>query len=159
MRKSIKIGLNFGLTSGVITTLGLVVGLSSGTNSKLAIIAGIFTIAVADAFSDALGIHISQESANISSFKEVWIATLSTFFFKFVFALTFIIPVLFLSLNDAVLISIVWGSFLIITASYLIAKETKQKPLHVILEHLSISIIVIVIAHYLGVLINNVFLA
>ena len=47
MRLSLKIGFSFGLTSGVITTLGLMVGLHSGTNSKLAVMGGILTIAIA----------------------------------------------------------------------------------------------------------------
>jgi VIT1/CCC1 family predicted Fe2+/Mn2+ transporter len=158
LKESVKVGLTFGLTSGVITTLGLMVGLNSGTNLKLAVIAGILTIAVADAFSDALGIHVSQESTNTNSSKEVWTATFATFIFKFIFALTFIIPVLIFNLNTAVIVSIIWGMLLLGVASYFIAKETNQKPLHVIFEHVLISVIVIVIANYLGVLINNTFL-
>ena len=64
MNHSIKTGFSFGLTSGIITTLGLIVGLNSGTGSKLVVLGGILTIAIADAFSDALGIHISEESEN-----------------------------------------------------------------------------------------------
>ena len=52
MHHSIQVGLSFGLTSGIITTLGLMVGLASGTNSRLAVIGGVATIAVADALSD-----------------------------------------------------------------------------------------------------------
>ena len=52
LNHSLRVGLSFGLTSGVITTLGLIVGLASGTESKLAVIGGIITIAVADALSD-----------------------------------------------------------------------------------------------------------
>ena len=62
MKHSLKVGFSFGLTSGIITTLGLMVGLNYGTSSKLAVIGGILTIAIADASSDALGIHISEES-------------------------------------------------------------------------------------------------
>jgi hypothetical protein len=40
MNDSIKKGFGFGLTSGVITTLGLIVGLHSSTNSTLAVIGG-----------------------------------------------------------------------------------------------------------------------
>ena len=43
MKHSKKIGLSFGLTSGLITTLGLMVGLNSGTNSKLVVIGGILS--------------------------------------------------------------------------------------------------------------------
>jgi len=158
VKKAIKVGLNFGLTSGVITTLGLMVGLNSGTHLKLAVIAGILTIAVADAFSDALGIHISRESENVCTPKEIWAATISTFLFKFIFAISFVVPVLFFNLNTAIIVAIIWGIFLIAFASYFIAKETKQNPVHVIAEHLIISAVVIIIANYLGILINNSFL-
>lgn len=39
------------------------IGLMAGTHSKLAVLGGILTIAIADAMSDALGIHISQEGS------------------------------------------------------------------------------------------------
>ena len=41
MRPSWKTGVSFGLTSGVITTLGLMVGLYSGTHSRTVVIGGI----------------------------------------------------------------------------------------------------------------------
>ena len=47
MKRSVKAGFSFGLTSGVITTLGLMVGLHSSTHSKLVVIGGILTIAIA----------------------------------------------------------------------------------------------------------------
>lgn len=67
MKHSLRTGFCFGLTSGIITTIGLMVGLYSSTNSKLVVIGGILTIAVADAFSDALGIHIAEESKHNGS--------------------------------------------------------------------------------------------
>ncbi len=94
MKHSLKIGISFGLTSGIITTLGLIVGLHSGTHSRLIVIGGILIIAIADAFSDALGIHISEESENKHDTKEIWESTIFTFLSKFVFALTFIAPFL-----------------------------------------------------------------
>ena len=62
MNTQIRKGLGFGLTSGVITTLGLIVGLDASTGSRFAILAGILAIAVSDSLSDALGMHISEES-------------------------------------------------------------------------------------------------
>ena len=66
----LRIGLSFGLTSGVIATLGLMVGLYSTTQSQLAVVGAILTISIADAFSDALGIHVSQETDSKYSLKE-----------------------------------------------------------------------------------------
>lgn len=74
MDRSLQTGVHFGLTSGVITTLGLMVELHSGTHSLLVVAGGILTITVADAFSDALGIHISEEAENVHATVEVWIA-------------------------------------------------------------------------------------
>lgn len=150
MKHSIKTGFSFGLTSGIITTLGLMVGLHSGTHSKLAVLGGILTIAIADAFSDALGIHISEESEGKHSVKEIWESTLSTFFSKFVFALTFVIPVLLLNLSTAIIVSVVWGLSLLSILSFRIAREQKKPPLRVIGEHLIIAIVVILTTHYVG---------
>jgi len=49
MKHQLKTGVSFGLTSGIITTLGLMVGLHSGTQSRIAVVGGILTIAIADA--------------------------------------------------------------------------------------------------------------
>ena len=106
---SLKTGVSFGLTSGIITTLGLMVGLHSGTQSKAVVLGGILTIAIADALSDALGIHISEEAENTHTHTEIWIATAATFLSKFIFALTFLIPVIILPLTTAIIVSIIWG--------------------------------------------------
>ncbi len=155
MKHSNKKGFSFGLTSGVITTLGLMVGLHSSTHSTLAVIGGILTIAVADAFSDAFGMHVSEESENQHTTKEIWEATLSTFFSKFIFALTFAVPVLLLNLNAAMIISIIWGLLLITIFSFYLAKEQQVKSGRVVLEHLIIALVVIIATHYLGDLIGK----
>lgn len=150
MRQSLKTGLSFGLTSGIITTLGLMVGLESGTSSKIAVMGGVLFIAIADAMSDALGIHISEESSNNLSQKEIWESTAATFVTKFFTALMFLIPILLLPLSIAVIVSVSWGIFLIGIFSYFIAKQQEEKPAGVIFEHLLITIIVVTITHYLG---------
>jgi len=150
IRESFKTGLSFGVTSGIITTLGLIVGLHSGTHSKLAVMGGILTIAVADAFSDALGMHISQESQNRHTSIAIWESTAATFLAKFVFALTFVAPVLVLPLTDAIEVSVAWGLLLLTILSYFIARAQAVRPLPVILEHVLIAVLVITIAHYVG---------
>lgn len=150
MNHSVKIGFSFGLTSGIITTLGLMVGLNSGTHSKLVVIGGVLTIAIADAFSDALGIHISEESENKHTTKEIWESTIATFVSKFAFAMTFVIPVLLFPLTTAIYVSIVWGFTLLGLFSFYIAKEQDVKPWKVVIEHLVIALAVIIITHYVG---------
>ncbi len=157
MKHSLIVGFSFGLTSGIITTLGLMVGLHSGTHSKLVVIGGVLTIAIADAFSDALGIHISEESENKHSTKEIWESTIATFFSKFAFALTFIVPVLLFQLSTAIIVSVVWGLSLLGLFSFYIAKAQKVKPWKVVIEHLVIALIVIIITHYAGEWISSAF--
>ncbi len=155
MRHSLKVGFSFGLTSAVITTLGLIVGLHSGTHSRLVVIGGILTIAIADAFSDALGIHISEESENTHSTKEIWESTIATFLSKFFFASTFVVPVLIFSLTTAIIVNILWGLSLLGIFSFYMAKEQQVKPWGVISEHLFIALVVIVITHFVGVLVSS----
>ncbi|MFC1767941.1 hypothetical protein ACFLZ2_05320 [Candidatus Margulisiibacteriota bacterium] len=157
MNHSLKTGLCFGLTSAVITTLGLMVGLSSGTGSKLAVLGGILTIAIADAFSDALGIHIAEESEGKHTAKEVWESTGATFASKLIFALTFIIPVLLFTLQTAIIVSIFWGLSALAALSYILAKDEGNKPLKVITEHLFIALLVIAATHYVGKWISSFF--
>jgi len=157
MKHSLKTGFSFGLTSGIITTLGLLVGLHSGTNSRAVIIGGILTIAIADAFSDALGIHVAEEAEIKHGAREIWASTLSTFIFKFIFSSTFLLPVLFLPLNLAVAVSIIWGVILLSIFSYILARQQKESPAKVMAEHIFIALLVITLTHYLGLWISGRF--
>lgn len=155
MNKAIQVGVGFGLTSATITTLGLIIGLDAGTGSKLAVAAGILTIAVADSFSDALGVHIAKESEGNFSEREVWQATIYTFLCKFFFALTFLIPVLLLKENLAIMVAIIWGFLMLIVLNYQVAKASGQKPFKVISEHLLIAVMVIILSRGAGLLIGR----
>lgn len=149
MRPSLRTGFTFGLTSGVITTLGLMVGLHAGTHSKAVVLSGILTIAVADSLSDAMGIHLSEESKNTGSIH-VWESTIATFVAKLFIALSFIIPVLAAPLPTAILVSILWGLFLMAVLSFFLARTQQIAPWKVIAEHLLIALCVVTLSHYVG---------
>lgn len=155
MKKSLRKGLSFGLTSGVITTVGLLVGLNSSTGSAVAVMGGIVVIAIADAMSDALGIHVSEEAEAVHSTREIWAATLSTFAAKFLVAISFVVPFLLVNLNAAVIISIVWGFVLITGLSAYMAIRQEMKPQWVVLEHIGIGVAVILATHYVGVFVGG----
>jgi VIT1/CCC1 family predicted Fe2+/Mn2+ transporter len=116
----------------------------------MVVIAGILTIAIADAFSDALGIHVSEEAENTHTFKQIWGATVATFLTKFLFAMTFMIPVLFLSLSNAIIVSLIWGMSILVFLSYFIARSQGKPPFKIIGEHLVIALVVISITHWVG---------
>ncbi len=157
MKPSLKIGFGFGVTSGIITTLGLIVGLQAGTHSRVVVIGGILTIAIADAFSDALGVHVSEESVEKRPEKDVWLSTFSSFVAKFIFAMAFIIPILLFQLTTAVIISVVWGLSVLAIFSFYIAKVQEAKPWKVIVKHLLIAVIVIVATQFTGNWIEKTF--
>jgi VIT1/CCC1 family predicted Fe2+/Mn2+ transporter len=150
MKESIRTGITFGLTSAVITTLGLMVGLHSGTHSRIVVLGGILTIAIADAFSDALGIHVSEEAENVHTVKQIWTATLATFLSKFLFALTFAVPVLFLNLSTAIWVCLIWGMSILAILSYTLAKAQKEAPWKIVSEHILIALVVISVTQLLG---------
>jgi VIT1/CCC1 family predicted Fe2+/Mn2+ transporter len=157
MKRSIFSGLSFGLTSGIITTLGLMIGLNASTHSKIVVIGGVLTIAIADAFSDALGVHISEESEDMHTEKEIWASTISTLVSKFLFASTFLIPVILLDLSWAIPVSLAWGFVALGYLSFVIARMQAKRPISVIVEHLGIALVVIVITHFAGLWIGRVF--
>lgn len=155
MLPAIRSGISFGLTSGIITTLGLLVGLGAGTNSTVIVMGGVITIAIADAFSDALGVHMFEESRESSDSGSTWRATIAAFIAKFLFALSFIIPIVILPLDTAILASLVWGGSCIVVLSVYLAKQKGTSILSSVCEHLVIAAVVVILSHYVGVLINE----
>lgn len=155
--KGARTGLFFGATSGVITTIGLIAGLHAGTESRVAVLGGILVVGFADAMSDAMGIHLAQESDPDSTEEHIWAATIWTFFTKLIVALSFALPVIWFPLSLAVAISVGWGLFVITLLSAVLARIQKIPALHVVTEHLGIAILVVALSHYIGVWVNNAF--
>lgn len=156
MRQALTTGISFGLTSGVITTLGLIVGLHAGTHSTLAVVGGVLTIAVADALSDALGIHVAEESNPRRTAGQVWQATIATFSAKLFMALSFLAPLLMLDLGTAIVASIAWGFAVLTLLSWRLARAQGAPAWRVIGEHLLIAAIVVAATHLLGDWVANV---
>lgn len=157
MREAFRTGASFGLTSGVITTLGLIVGLYAGTRSTLAVVGGIFTVAVADALSDALGMHVHEESENQHTPQQIWAATGATFITKLLTSLSFLVPLLTLELRPAVAVSVVWAFALLAWLSYRLAVAQGASPWRAIAEHLTIAVVVVVITHLVGAWVARTF--
>jgi vacuolar iron transporter family protein len=157
MKNAFRVGFSFGLPSGIVTTLGLMVGLYSSTQSKFIVIGGILTIALTDSLSDAMGMHFSKESENNLSHMDIWEVTYFTLLAKFIFSIIFIIPILIFPLNNAIIMSVVIGAYLIFAISLILARERGDNPWIVISSHLIITFVVIILAHFLGIFISNTF--
>ena len=155
---SLKIGLGFGIASGVITTVGLMIGLYSSTFSKGIVLAGILTVAIADSFSDALGIHFSEESSGLKSTKQIWQSTIFTLISKFIITISFLPLILLLPLKLAVILDVIYGVLILLIYSFILAKKQNNNPYKAILEHLSIMFLVLFITYYTGRAIDKLFL-
>lgn len=146
MKTSVKKGVGFGITSGVITTVGMVVALYFLSGDKVVITGAILSIAIADSVSDALGIHISEESDKTKDKKHIWGATLWTFFSKFLITISFLFPIFLFQLEVAIYASLLWGYFLLTTISIKIARDRGENIFNTVTEHvLAMSVVIVVI--------------
>jgi VIT1/CCC1 family predicted Fe2+/Mn2+ transporter len=155
------VGVSFGLTTAVITTLGMIVGLYVATSSRLAVVAGIVVMAIADGLSDAVSIHTVEEAETEMGFakhteKEIWLTTLFTFLSVCGFTLSFAIPILLLELELAIHAAICWGMALLVSLNFFIARIRRERPFKLILEHLALAGFVILISHRVGGLVRLV---
>lgn len=158
MKNSLKAGISFGISSGVLTTIGLIVGLYASTTSAIIVLGGILTIAIADSASDGFGMHLSQEAQNQKDKSTVWEAASSTFFAKLLITLSFTIPIILLDLILAVIISVSWGIILLSITSYILAKQQKENPIKIIIGHILLALIIVILTYSLGNFINTIFI-
>jgi len=73
-----------------------------------------------------------------------------TFLTKFLVAMTFVVPVLLLSLSTAIVVNLIWGMSILSVLSYIIAKSKGEPAWKIVGDHLLIAIVVISITHWLG---------
>jgi vacuolar iron transporter family protein len=145
---------SIGATSAIVTSMGLIAGLLHGENARTSTIAGLLVIAIADNISDSLGIHIYKESEGASR-QEILSSTFGNFTMRLALALTFVMIVLLLPSYIAIIISSIWGLFLLTILSYLIAKAKNASPVREIILHLAIALMVIAGSKYLGEIITK----
>lgn len=107
-------------------------------------------MAIADALSDALGIHLAEESRPAATTLHVWEATLSTFLAKLITAGTFAIPVLLFELRTSIVVSIFWGLVVLTALSAVLARQQGLAPWKAIGEHVLVAIGVVTISYYVG---------
>ncbi len=157
MRESFLKGLGFGVTSGVVTTVGLLMGLAASTQAIIPVVSGILIIAVADSLSDSFGIYVEEESTNGNSLAQIKEAAYATFVAKFFVAISFISFFIFFPLKLAVFISVIWGLTLSGIFSLYLAGIKGKKRIPFALTHVALTLFVILLSHYIGTFINVFF--
>jgi VIT1/CCC1 family predicted Fe2+/Mn2+ transporter len=64
---------------------------------------------------------------------------------KFLFALTFVIQILFMPLFTAIVVSLIWGMSILTILSYIIARSQGEPPWKVVGEHILITLLLSVL--------------
>jgi VIT1/CCC1 family predicted Fe2+/Mn2+ transporter len=148
---------SFGVTAAITTSLAIIIGLGPTHNPKFYIISTLLVLAIADNLADSLGIHIYRESQCIGEKRETIINTISNLLTRLTITIAFILFILLLPLQYAIITSIIVGLSLLFVLSYLIAIKQKKNPYKVVIEHIGIVVIVIIISYFLGQIITNYF--
>ncbi len=155
MNDALKKGLGFGLSSAVIATLAIIVGMHAGTNLKHAVISAVLVIAFADSLADSLAVYFSEKEGNKE--KDVILTTVTAFFTKLIFALTFLIPIFIFDLHVAIWVDIFYGFIVLTIYSFSLAKNTHKGIAKTITLHILLAIVVITASQGIGSIINNIY--
>ncbi len=145
-------GMTFGAMDAIIMVIGIVVGLGV-IGDRTAVFVGILVAGIANSFGNAWGFHVSEETENIHTRKEVWVSTLLSFSGTFLSTLLLITPVLLLPLSQAIPVSVSLGILLITLISLLVSRIKglgRGACCRLALEYVGISILVIAVSFFLG---------
>ena len=140
---------SFGATCAIITNLALITGLDAAPNARMDIIAGLLIVALADNLSDALGIHIHQETEFVKA-SEVWFSTFTNFTARLLISAVFILFIAYMPLQTAVVCSVVYGFTVLTVISAIVAREKGRRTWVLVCEHVAIALFVVLASHKLG---------
>jgi vacuolar iron transporter family protein len=144
--------LSFGGTAAIVTSLALMVGLDAATATKSTIVSGLLIVALADNLTDALSMHIYQESERRLQAQDAFRATLGNFVTRLLLALTFVLLVWLLPLGSAIVLSAAWGFLLLLALTWALARERKVSFVSEAFKHIAAALAVILVSRGVGVL-------
>ena len=131
-------------------------GLSAANATKPVIVSALLIAALADNLTDALSIHIFQESEQLDQ-KEAFTGTITNFLTRLLLCISFVVLVGLFPLAHAGKVAIVWGILLLASLTYLVARERKVNPPLEIVKHVVVASVVILASIAIGHWVNTVF--
>ena len=147
------VNLSFGSTAAIVTSMALIFGLDAATATRSTIVSGLLIVALADNLTDALSMHVYEESKRRLQPREAVIATFSNFFARLAVSLTFVLLVVLLPLASAVIASGAWGLALLVALTWALARERKVSLAAEMVKHIATALAVILVARGLGIFI------
>lgn len=144
--------MSFGAVSAIVTSVGLIVGFGAAEISKPTIVAGLLIVGLADNLTDALSIHVYQESEKLEE-RAAFRATLGNFATRLFVSLSFVMLVIGFSSVSAIVASLTWGFLLLMGLTWLVARSRQASVLSETLKHLAVAAVVIAVSRITGTLI------
>ena len=143
-------GATFGVMDGVVTALAVIMGLSA-TQSPLVMLLGVLVVGVGDALADSFAFHVSEESERMHTQREIRKATLFTFLGTLGGFILIGLPVLFLPLWQAILVSEAIGIVLLAGMGWMVSgMNTQYSRPKLILEYVLLGVGVSLVCYWLG---------
>jgi VIT1/CCC1 family predicted Fe2+/Mn2+ transporter len=127
-------------------------GLAS-LGDKTVLIVGVMATGLADAFANAVGFHISEETEKFHTGREVLSSTTLCFGATLLVFLILLIPLIFLPLSWAIWTAWGLGIALIVKLSVTVAQIRGMKRIPIVLEYTTMCVTVSIICHLLGQLV------
>lgn len=125
--------------------MALISGLSAADATKPIIVSALLIAAFADNLTDALSIHIFQESEQLDQ-KNAFNGTITNFVTRLLLSISFVFLVLLFPLEHVDQVAIVWGMLLLVILTYLVALERKVEPLREVVKYLLVASAVIIVS-------------
>lgn len=129
--------------------MALIAGLNAAGVGRVSVISALLIAAVADNLTDSLSVHMYQESERLDQ-KEAFIGTMSNFGTRLIICLSFVLIVVVLPGQVAVLGGLIWGMSLLAVLSYMLARHRRVSGLSEVGKHLGVAFTVILVSKILG---------
>ena len=141
--------LSYGGTAAIVTGMGLVVAFDAGTTSRAALVSSLLVVAIADNLADSLAIHVYQESENLPS-RRAFRSTVANYVTRLIVAGSFALLALLTPAPSLVPVVLAWGTALLCTLTYFVARGRGVPPGLEVLKHLAVAAAVIVVSRVIG---------
>jgi hypothetical protein len=141
--------VSFGGTAAIVSSMAFMVGLDAAHASRAAIISALLIAGFADNMTDSLSVHFYQESERLDG-HEAFIGTLSNFATRLAVCLVFVLLVAAFPIRIAIAAALVFGTFLLGTLTYTIARQRQVEAVPEVAKHLAVAFAVILASRAIG---------
>jgi len=137
---------------GVASTLGILIGVYAAGGSSVAMVAATLAGGLAGAFSNAAGVHVSQEVEGGLSEKIVWRSTIGAFISTVLVVIAIAVPLLLLALPYNVIASVLVGLAILLSIGVFVIRSWR-----IGIEYVLMGLIAAVSAYMVGTAVGLLF--